>query len=97
MQQQEFNLNEFKKALQDLQKFFEANIIHDPSYRGELDEIVKATKRLQKSTENDKEKNVVLDVLMVLAFMDAASTDEDEDFDDEDFEEDELDEEFEER
>lgn len=90
MQEKEFNLDDFRSHLQQLEKELSAGIKRDPDYQGEIDEVIDALKRLTKELKDNKYQQVLPDLFRVLEFLDMVEENfEEEDFDEE-FEEEEF-------
>lgn len=81
MQEREFNLEEFRNHLQQLEKELSAGTKQDPDYQGEIDEVIEALKRLTRELKDKKYEQVLPDLFRVLEFLDMVE---------ENFEEEEL-------
>jgi hypothetical protein len=86
MQEREFNLEEFRNHLQQLEKELSAGTKQDPDYQGEIDEVIEALKRLTRELKDKKYEQVLPDLFRVLEFLDMVE----ENFEEEEFEEEEL-------
>lgn len=84
MKEREFNLEEFRNHLQQLEKELSAGIKQDPDYQGEIDEIIASLKRLTQELEDQKYQQVLPDLFRVLEFLDMIE----ENFEEEEEEED---------
>lgn len=83
MKEKEFNLDEFRDHLQQLEKELSAGIKQDSDYQGEIDEVIGSLKRLTIELKDKKYQQILPDLFKVLEFLDMIE---------ENFEEDDLDE-----
>jgi molecular chaperone GrpE (heat shock protein) len=81
MKEQEFNLQDFRKHLQQLERELTEGTKQDPDYQGEIDEVIEALKRLTQELKDKKYEQVLPDLFRVLEFLDMVE---------ENFEEEEL-------
>jgi hypothetical protein len=70
MKEREFNLEEFRNHLEQLEKELSAGIQQDPDYQGEIDEIIESLKRLTQELKDKKYQQVLPDLFRVLEFLD---------------------------
>lgn len=70
MKEREFNLDEFRNHLEQLEKELSAGIKQDPDYQGEIDEIIESLKRLSQELKDKKYQQVLPDLFRVLEFLD---------------------------
>lgn len=70
MKEREFNLDDFRNHLQQLEKELSAGIKQDPDYQGEIDEIIESLKRLSQELKDKKYQQVLPDLFRVLEFLD---------------------------
>ena len=70
MQEQEFDVEEFRKHLQELERELSTGVEQDPDYEGEVDEVIGALKRLTQELKDKKYQQVLPDLFVVLEFLD---------------------------
>lgn len=89
MKEREFNLDEFRDHLQQLEKELSAGIKQDSDYQGEIDEVIGSLKRLTVELKDKKYQQVLPDLFRVLEFLDMIEENfEEDDLEEDDFEED---------
>lgn len=86
MAQREFDLEEFRNHLQQLEKELATGVKQDPDYQGEIDEVISSLKRLTKELKDPKYQQVLPDLFRVLEFLDMIE----ENFEEEETEDEEL-------
>lgn len=98
MEDNTFDLEEFRSYLVQLEKELSTGVKQTPDYHGEMDEILHALKRLTKEFKDKKYQQILPDLFSVLNFLNMLEEDiedefeEDDDYDDdEDFDDDEFD------
>lgn len=70
MKEREFNLEEFRQHLQQLEKELTEGTKQDPDYQGEIDEVIGALQRLAQELKDKKYAQVLPDLFRVLDFLD---------------------------
>jgi hypothetical protein len=84
MKENQFNLEEFRNHLQQLEKELTVGIEQDPDYQGEIDEVIEALKRLIQELKDKKYQQVLPDLFRVLEFIEMVEDNlEEEDFENE--------------
>ena len=92
--EQEFDLEDFRNHLQEMESQLSAGIEQDSEYQGEIDEVLASLKRLSKELKDKKYQQVLPDLFRVLDFLDMIQDNfDEEDFDDEEFDDEEFDDE----
>ena len=88
MEQQAFDLEEFRSYLIQLEKELSSGVKQSADYQGEVDDVIEALKRLIKELKDKKYQQILPDLFGVLNFMNMLEEDfeEDESEDYEDFE-----------
>ena len=90
MEQQAFDLAEFRGYLVQLEKELSSGVKQSKDYQGEVDDIIESLKRLIKELKDEKYQQILPDLFGVLNFLNMLEEDEDEDEDeDEEFEDEE--------
>lgn len=90
MKEREFNIEEFRSHLQQLEKELSSGIKQDPDYQGEIDEIIESLKRLTKELKDKKYQQVLPDLFRVLEFLDMIENNFEEELDDEELDDEEF-------
>ena len=70
MNEREFNLEEFRNHLQQLEKELSTGVEQDSDYQGEIDEVIESLKRLTQELKDQKYQQVLPDLFRVLEFLD---------------------------
>lgn len=70
MKEREFNVEEFRNHLQQLEKELSTGVKQDPDYQGEIDEIIESLKRLTEELKDKKYQQVLPDLFKVFEFLD---------------------------
>ncbi len=83
MTQNEFDLEDFRNHLQQLEQELSTGVSQDVEYQGEIDEVIGSIKRLTQELKEDKYRQVLPDLFKVLEFLDMIEAN----FEEEDFEE----------
>jgi hypothetical protein len=87
MEEQEFDLDEFRNQLLQLEKELTTGIKQDKEYQGELDEVIASLGRLKQELKDKKYQQVLPDIFNVLQFLNMVE----ENFEEEEEEEEEED------
>lgn len=88
MEEKDFDLDEFRNHLIQLEKGLKEGADQDSDYQGELDEIIASLGRLKNELKDKKYQQVLPDLLNVMQFLNMVEDNIDEDdFDEEEFEE----------
>jgi hypothetical protein len=87
MQEEKFNLEEFRKNLEQFQQKLEQDLAEDPNYEGEIDDIREALKRLCKEFKDKKYEQILPDIMNVFSFMGLMQIPEEEEFEEIEFDE----------
>ncbi len=70
MTEREFNLEDFREHLQQLERELTEGTKQDPDYQGEIDEVIEALQRLTKELKDKKYQQILPDLFRVLEFLD---------------------------
>lgn len=89
MENKDFDLNEFRETLAQLENELQDGITKDSEYGGELDEVLGSLKRLKTELKDEKYQRVLPDIFNVLQFLNIVEENFDEDEDEDEFEDDE--------
>ena len=90
MENKDFDLNEFRETLAQLENELQDGIKKDSEYGGELDEVLSSLKRLKIELKNEKYQQILPDIFNVLQFLNIVE----ENFDEDEFEDEEEEEEL---
>ncbi len=83
MEEKEFDLNEFREHLHQLETQLKNGVKEDPDYQGEADEVLGALKRLKKELQDSKYEKFLPDLFLVLDFLGTVQNAYEDDFEDE--------------